>query len=606
MGHKEERDRHRQASIERRRVKPGASRVTRSRSTRGKAPADDSTGSSASLGGVDELGDAILSELRSRAKRAAALHMWPSAAFFAEKAAAVSRDSEDVLLLARIHQGAGDPARALRVVQARGLDRTHTAAQLLAAQCLLARDKPTECLELLGEELIAPESAAPPELRAALCMLRARVFMALESPTKVELWCRRALEADPHCAEALLTLTQPGLLPRDRAAAAAREVSAAAAVAATTVTPASGARVPRVAVTSTDAHEAVLPTLYRALGDASVLDSLPAPLQRSSDVAALRAACHFAAFEFSASAGMCRDLLRRDARAGRAVVLVYLAALVELRERQELFVYAHKLVERDPADAVTWMAVGYYYLASGVYDTARLYLQKATVLDPRLVEAWVAVGHAYAAKDESEHAMTAYSTAARLQPGSHMPLLFMGMQHARQSSLGLACRLFSAAADADADDPAPRHELGVLAFRAGDLSRAAEYFQDTLALWKRIGTDRRPVGRRAESEEISLVNLGHCYRRLGQFDRARNCYEEALALQPNKASTFVALALTMHCSQQYESAITMYHRALRLIPEDVICNELLEKALQDSIEFSDPLNDVEDDGIDILGSNEQV
>eukprot|EP00171_Calliarthron_tuberculosum_P008205 IDg8205t1 len=180
----------------------------------------------------------------------------------------------------------------------------------------------------------------------------------------------------------------------------------------------------------------------------------------------------------------------------------------------------------------------------------------------------------------------------------------MGMQHARQSSLGLACRLFSAAADADTVDPAPRHELGVLAFRAGDLTRATDYFQEALALWKRVGTERRPVGRRAESEEISLVNLGHCYRRLGQFDRARNCYEQALSLQPNKPATFVALALTMHCAQQYESAITMYHRALRLIPEDVICNELLERALHDSIEFSDPLDDFDDDGIEILTSTE--
>lgn len=572
MAHKDDRDRLRQTSIERRRVKPAPPRVTRSRSARTKG-VDPRNGA--------EANDTLLSDLRARAERAASLRLWPSAVFFAEKAATASQSSDDVLLLAQMHFSAGDPTRALRVVNANKLEQSSAPARLLAAQCLLARDRPADAAELLGESPTPFETCAPPELRAALCVARTHAFQALESPEKVELWARKALEADPHCAEALIVLTRSGLLSPDKAATVARETADAA----------------EGTTRSGDARDAALPALYRALGDTTALDALPRSLTRSADVAALRAARHYDAFEYAACTRQCRTLIRGAASASRPVILLYLAALVELRARQELFIYAHDLVARDPADAAAWMAVGCYYLASSAPDTARAYLQKATVLDPRFVEAWIAVGHAYAAKDESEHAMTAYSTAARLCPGAYAPILFMGIQHARQSSLGLACRLFTAAADANAQDPAPKHELGVLAFRAGDLARAVEYFRATLSLWDRSGNGRRGVGRRAEAEEVSLVNLAHCYRRLGRFDQAHHCYKQALTLQPNKPSTFTALALNMHCQQRYDEAITMYHRALRFRPEDVICNELLERALEDNIEFNNPV-DIDKDNLD--------
>lgn len=583
MGHKDDRgERHQQSSIERRRVKPGPSRVTRSKSSRSKNGLDTSDASVAgsslsspgSMNGHSEVGEAAVMEFRARAKRAAALQMWPSASFFAEKAAAVSRSTDDLLFLARVHQGAGDTNRALNVVSANKLDETTAAGRLIAAQCLLTRGKSSECLDLLGDD-DPPSMTAPADMKASLCVLRARVHGTLDNPAKVEFWCRRALEADPHCVEAFLTLTRPGLLSREAAGKVAREVSSSAAVLDSTTTN----------------RRNILPALYLSLGDATAsFDKLPNSLARSSDVVAARAARHFMAFEYSASADVCRELIRNAVGVGNEVLLTYLASLVELGERQELFVFAHKLVDAEPRDAITWLAVGYYYLVSGVFDTARLYLQKSSALDPRLVHAWVAIGHAYAAKDESEHAMTAYSTAARLCPGSHLPMMFMGIQHARQSSIGLAARLFWSAAEADAADPAPRHELGVLAYRKGDITRAVEYFQAALGLWRRpvTGSDSnapsRAVGRKAEAEEATLVNLGHCFRRLEQFDRAKSCYERALSLYPNCPQTVVALAVTLHSMRNFELAVAMYHRALRHIPDDAICNELLEKALKDLID----------------------
>lgn len=44
------------------------------------------------------------------------------------------------------------------------------------------------------------------------------------------------------------------------------------------------------------------------------------------------------------------------------------------------------------------------------------------------------------AKGEHDQAMSAYSTAARLLPGSHLPLLYIGMAQAQMNNLPLAAR----------------------------------------------------------------------------------------------------------------------------------------------------------------------
>lgn len=616
MGQKDERDRMKQSQIERRKGKPSAARATRSSSRKASDHSADQHPTKAfSL-------DALIHEMRTRARRHYSLQSYPTAAFFAEKAVAASSSSDDdVIFLARIHHASGAHARALTALTSRRLERSHASARLLAGQCLLSTGAVLECLDLIGEEedpahepaisstgraaserARAVEHAASPDVRALLCVLRARAYETLENAPRVSLWYRRALAADPACAEAFLALTQSGLLTAGDSAALAKSLSAPARP---TAPPPS----------------APVAALFRVTADPSVpIFTLPSPLRHSTDVLAATARRKLASLDFPSAASICQSLLARDPHASSSVVSILLAALVETGSRQELFRVAHALVESRPKSGVAWLAVGYYYLASGVADTARRYLQKATVLSPRLAAAWTAMGHAYAAQDESDHALSAYSTAARLYPGAHFPRLCMGIQHARQSSLGPACTLFLGAAEADPRDPAPLHELGVISFRMGDLSRAAEYFRDAIALWKvsetpsrgdeetetegdgLVGPTADPSGKRAESQEISLVNLGHCYRRLREFKAAKQCYEEALSLRPGGGATFVALGLTLHSMQRFGEAIAMYHRALRYAPEDVICNELLERAMADNVEFGE-LDAGDEDQMQVLDAD---
>jgi anaphase-promoting complex subunit 6 len=177
----------------------------------------------------------------------------------------------------------------------------------------------------------------------------------------------------------------------------------------------------------------------------------------------------------------------------KRIMPLFVTILAHRRELVILFRYAHQLVEDFPRAAESWYAVALYYYASGKYDTSRIYFQKATLLNNNLAYIWVAYGHAFAALDDSEQALAAYRTAMRLRPDDPWPLLYAGMEFARQNHPSLAQTFFeraaapwAALADGDADeDPLARgldqarpwNELGVLCYHAGEYTEAVAYFR---------------------------------------------------------------------------------------------------------------------------------
>jgi anaphase-promoting complex subunit 6 len=56
-----------------------------------------------------------------------------------------------------------------------------------------------------------------------------------------------------------------------------------------------------------------------------------------------------------------------------ACMPIHLAAALELKRKNELFLLAHKLVQEYPQKAIAWFAVGCYYYCIRNYDSARRY-----------------------------------------------------------------------------------------------------------------------------------------------------------------------------------------------------------------------------------------
>ena len=61
-----------------------------------------------------------------------------------------------------------------------------------------------------------------------------------------------------------------------------------------------------------------------------------------------------------------------------------------------------RLVEEYPDRALSWFAVGCYYLCTHQHDKARRYFGKATTMENNFAAAWIGFGNAFAFQDESD------------------------------------------------------------------------------------------------------------------------------------------------------------------------------------------------------------
>ena len=110
-------------------------------------------------------------------------------------------------------------------------------------------------------------------------------------------------------------------------------------------------------------------------------------------------------------------------------------------------------------------------------------------MDPRFGPAWIAFAHSFALEKEHDQAIIAYSTSTRLFQGSvdaglvslsradpitclsfrsHLPLLFIGMEHLQLQNISVAGDHFASAASICQTDPLLWNEMGVVAYTNGE------------------------------------------------------------------------------------------------------------------------------------------
>ncbi|EMD33975.1 hypothetical protein CERSUDRAFT_159330 [Gelatoporia subvermispora B] len=241
----------------------------------------------------------------------------------------------------------------------------------------------------------------------------------------------------------------------------------------------------------------------------------------------------------------------------------------------KLFILAHELVEKEPESPISWYAVGVWYLSAKKYSEARTYFSKTSLMDPRFAPAWIAFAHTFAAEGEHDHAVTAYSTCARMFAGSHLPMLFIGMEHIVLSNHPLADEaLHTAHAICDAD-PLLANERGVMAFNHGRYEEAVELFERALQLAQIVQTSQ-------SAWTSTYINLGTAYRKLERFEEAKTAYQRVLEIDPRNTNALGFLGMVYHLLGDTEAAIVKYHETLSIDPINGHIIELLDLALKAS------------------------
>jgi anaphase-promoting complex subunit 6 len=291
-------------------------------------------------------------------------------------------------------------------------------------------------------------------------------------------------------------------------------------------------------------------------------------------------------YDWKGALALCQELAHLDPAVEEAA-FCYVSTLVLLGHKRVLFRLAHAWVDAAPQSAASWFAVGAYYYCIQRYHMAQRHFCRATRLNPQCTEAWIAFGCSFAACDESDQALASFRAAQRLSPGEHSSLLYMGMEYIRTNHLVLASHFLQAALTASGGDPLCFHEMGVLAAHRGDHAQAITLFR--LAIKGDGGGDESDsLSERLDLchdtyWEPTIFNLGHSYRKCRQFDLALTCFRRCVALCPKASSAYSAIAFTQHLRGDVDEAISHYHRALGIKPDDPFSTDMLHRALHDQL-----------------------
>ncbi|TDH68656.1 hypothetical protein CCR75_007478 [Bremia lactucae] len=604
-------------------------------------------------------------KLRLLVKTYSAQHHVVSALFYADKLVTMSPNNEnDVLLFAdacflnqEFHRAIHSLKKArLANVEGSKIDfvapsHVMLRACLLLGKCMLAIKQKEECLELLGSVLpdseqdvvqlakkmqLEHENAEGMNVVSSLALLLGETFEAVGNRENATVYYRIALRCDVHCSEAFFHLFDKQMLTMKEE----KELMAS------------------LDFSGDEMH--LLQLLYQThVGKYDTITPIEERfaevehrygLTDNLDLSITRAEAHYYQHDIQQAHKICESVRERDPFNFR-VIAVYVGTIVELGKKRELYYYAHQLVssyivgitqlrfhwlsfgyfkvEVYPTKAAAWYTVGCYYLLTQKYEAAQRYFQyvnlirdyhgrcvlmtcvlcsKATSLEPSYAPAWIGFGNTFAAQDESDQAMSSYRTALSLFPGSHLPPLYIGMEHLRTNNLSQAQDYFQQANKICPTDPLVYNEMGSVYYKQKKYFQAINLFTEALQQCKGL-PERLMV-----AWEPTLFNLGYSYRKLRfvswltirfsanrKFDQAIYYFQCALRLSPRnvvrkainhlhawirlmlQASTLAALGFTNHMKGNLEQAIECYHAALAYAPEDTLAGSMITVAFEESM-----------------------
>ncbi|XP_054286100.1 cell division cycle protein 16 homolog [Macrosteles quadrilineatus] len=518
-----------------------------------------------------------------------------SAMFWADKAASISDSPCDYYWLAQCMFRSGEYQRAAYLIKSKHLDQDQPLFQWLAGLCLLEAKKYDEALLVLSgdcENISAINSSnsassafilnipaittnhilegfTPETLRSALLTLKGRIYEKLDrKPCALECY-KQALKCDVFCYEAFQAITKHQML----SASEEKEL------------------MDSLQFKSQCSNPGLLPFVYEQLLK-KYQKLTPSELQLCSfnhnlgllgnlDLKAARAERLLYDCAFKQSYALTVDILKADTF-HKLGLQVHIACLVQLKKHSALFYLAHQLVDTYPSRAVTWYAVGCYYLVIGKLITARTYLGKAVYIDKCFGPAWLAYGHSLAKENEHDQAMAAYLSATKVMRGCHLPLMYVGTSCGLINNLKLAERFLTQAHSIMPSDPFVIHELGTIAYQNADFKVAEQYFLKALEEVRK--RDKHII---CDKWEPLLNNLGHTYRKLKNYDEALGYHHHALSILPKNPSTLTSIGFVQALQGKFVEAIESFHKVLTWKKDDSFSLTMLPYLIQ-QYEFVTP------------------
>jgi anaphase-promoting complex subunit 6 len=211
-------------------------------------------------------------------------------------------------------------------------------------------------------------------------------------------------------------------------------------------------------------------------------------------------------------------------------------------------------------------ACGCLSLLSQQSQTAETFFVKAVEENPDCEIAWLCLIWSYMASAEWDQGLSTLRKVVRRFPASESVGMFAMSLHLKSGSPILAWTWIS---QGDIDCMFVRHERGVASLMDGDLAEASADFQVVI----QRALDRCLLG-------SANINLGHCFRRAGEFDKAIECYQNSLTYGVRESEALASIGFTYHLIGDFDQAIFYYNTCLSTDPVHAFATKMLEIALQ--------------------------
>lgn len=496
-------------------------------------------------------------------------HQYQTAEFIGDKVLALTDDPNDAFWLAQVYFNNGNYLRAKLLLTLKPEFEKSVSCRYLAGLSLIKLELWDDALDLIGElnpfrkddNYQVRNNDGGIKLEALMCFLRGTIYANQNNFDRAKECYKEAILVDVKCFEAFNELINNNLMtPMEE-----------------------WDFITTLNYRDADDNDELIKLLYTTrlskylnvtkFDEAEHILKEEYNLGSNADILLSRADHLFIQCNFDECLNVCETILNQDAY-NFNILPNYLLCLHELGGKNKLFLKAHQLAENHPNNPMTWLSIGIYYLSIKKIIEARKFFSKATLLNPNFGQAWIGFAHTFAAEGEHEQAISAYAFAARLFPGTHLPNLFLGMQHLQMNNLNLSEEYLLASYQICNSDPLLLNELGVINFHKNNLVKAEIFLSEALGAAKYLNSDSKTW--------VSIhANLGHVYRRGQQPYKALDCFNQVLKISnKDDSNVLAAMGLIYLKLGNVFKSIDILHDALAVSPSDAVASDLLKRALE--------------------------
>ena len=180
-------------------------------------------------------------------------------------------------------------------------------------------------------------------MRSDFCVIRGKAHIALEQRQQAKAQWIEALAIEPKCVEPFELLQYHSLL-------------------------------------TSEESNSLIQSLKYSKEDILVQEILLGKSQKASlnnctTLQITKAENYFNQYNFQNCFKITNEILQNDPYNYGKVLLLHVSSLVELKKKNELFLYAHQLADALPSSSISYFAIGSYYYCTGDYEKARSYFR---------------------------------------------------------------------------------------------------------------------------------------------------------------------------------------------------------------------------------------